>query len=226
MSNKIEIRAVILARAIQVVKSPSGTVGYLPDVVEQIKARYQFLALPTREELVPKDPGQGAEFRHGRLIHESRVIVIDKFTVFNDGVVVDMASSTDDADLFLNDLQTWAKTEIPKATAIGPRYYLSHLELHTELPLEIYAPALQPIGEKITKMLGSYGIKTPRFEVTSIGLYFDLLGRIQPQPGGFNIDRRLNVPYAENLWFSQAPLKTADHVRLLKEMETLKNTGA
>jgi hypothetical protein len=219
MSVTIDIRGIVLARVVQMIKSPTGTVGYLPDVAGQIKAKYEFLVGPTNDELVPKDPAKGAEFRHGRIIHEGQSVVIDKVTVFNDGIVVDSTSSTNDADLFLDDLVVWAKTAIPKASASGPRYYLSQIEFHSDLALVTYAPTFEPICEKITATLTTYGIKAPRFEVTNIGLYYDMLGKINPQPGAFYIDRRQNVAFAENVWFSQAPLKTPDHIALLKELE-------
>jgi hypothetical protein len=217
MPNKIEIRGVVLARSIQVIRSSTGTVGYLPDIIQTLKGKYGFLTAPKDADI--GDASKGAEFTHGRVIREDQLVIIDKLTVFNDGVVAETKSSTDDADLFLEDLIEWAKTALPKALPTGPRYYLSHLEIKMESPLEIYAPGFRPIGEKLTEMLASYGIKTPPYEVTNVGLYFDLLGRVAPQPGAFYIDRRQNVRYEEGVWFSQAPLRTTDHIALLKEME-------
>src|SRR6266481_8655574 len=133
----IEVRQIALARSLQILKSPAGTIGYLPDLVSQLKARYNFVQGPKNEDLVPSDPPKGAEFRHGRLPNDLKVI-IDKLTVFSDGVVADAAESTDHADQFLTDLQEWAKTAIPKAIPSGPRFYLSQLEIKMEPPLETY----------------------------------------------------------------------------------------
>jgi hypothetical protein len=202
------------------IRSPSGAVGYLPDIVQEIKGRYSFLSAPRDEDLVPSDPPKGAEFRHGKLMADDRVIVIDKFTIFNDGVVVDAASSTQDTDAFLTDLAAWAKTALPKAVSSGPRYYLSQIEIRMDTPLQARAPSFQPIGEKVSALLKGYGIlPIPNYEVTTIQVGFDHLGRVEPQPGVFFIDRRLNVPYSENIWFAQAPLKTMDHIALLKDLE-------
>ncbi len=213
----IEVRQIVLARSLQMRKSPTGTVGYLPDLVNQLKTRYGFIKAPKDEELLPSDEPKGAEFRHGKLPDDPNVI-IDRFTVFNDGVVADAAESTDNADRFLDDLQDWARTAIPKAIATGPRFYLSQLEIKTDQPLEVYAAKFRPVGDEIAELLNGYGILTPRYEVSSIGLHFDQLARINPQPGVFSIERRQNVPYAEGVWFAQAPLKTADHVGLLKRL--------
>ena len=183
--------------------------------MQEIKARYSFLAGPKDEDLVA-DPPKGAEFRHGKLKIRDKVVVIDRLTIFTDGIAVDTASSTDDSDLFLDDLAEWAKITLPKALVHGPRYYLSHIELKMSRRLEAYVPFFQPIGEKITNFLNSYGIKVPRYEATALNLYFDQSGKTNPQPGVFYIDHRQGIPYSEDLWFSQAPLKTLDHIRLLR----------
>jgi hypothetical protein len=214
----IEVRQVILARSLQMLKSSSGTVGYLPDLVAQLKARYSFIKAPEDEELLPSDPPKGAEFRHGKLPDNSNVI-IDRFTVFSDGVVADAAESTDDADNFLTDLAEWAKKAIPKAIPSGPRFYLSQLEITMSPSIASYVPRFNPLGQSITDKLASYGIQSRTYEPSTVSLHFDVLGKAAPQPGAFFIDRRINIPYSESVWFAQAPLKTKDHVALLRELE-------
>jgi len=213
----IEVRQIVLARSLQLLKSPAGTIGYLPDLINQLKARYNFVQAPKNEDLLPSDPPKGAEFRHGRLPNDPKVI-IDKLTVFNDGVAADAAESTDYADQFLSDLQEWAKTAIPKAMYSGPRFYLSQLEIKMEPPLETYVPSLKPIGEKITHRLATYGIQTTKYEVSAIHVNWDVFGKPAPQAGQFFIERRVNVPFSENVWFAQAPLRTVDHLALLNEL--------
>jgi len=68
-----------------------------------------------------------------------------------------------------------------------------------EPTLEIYAPRLKPIGEKITARLAAYGIQTGAFEVSAVTMNFDVLGKPAPLPGLFFIDRRANVSYSENV---------------------------
>src|SRR6266705_5638539 len=100
----VEIRKVVLARSLQMIKSSSGTLGYLPDLVKQVNERYSFIKAPQNEDLLPSDPPKGSEFQHGKLSQSGRTVIIDKLTVFSDAVVVDTSSSTDDSDLCLNDL--------------------------------------------------------------------------------------------------------------------------
>ncbi len=215
----MQIRSIVLARCVQRAKSLTGAIGYLPDVIQKVKTRYGFLVVPRDEDLVPSDPPKAGVFQHGRLSMGGRLIIIDRFTVFNDGIAADSSASTDELDLFLDDLISWAKDEFPKIELVGPRYYLSQMEVQLNTPLENYAPQFIPIGERLTSLLSSYGIEVPRYEVTAIQLNFDQVGKLPPQPGIFFIDRRLNVPYGDNVWFAQAPLKTEDHKALLRELD-------
>jgi len=195
--------------------------GYLPDLVQLVKARYAFISAPSDADLVPSDPPKGTEFKHGKLMIDGRVAVLDTVTFFTDGVVVDAASSTIDADLFLDDLTEWAKTILPQVELVGPRFYLSQLEVNLDSSPEKTAPVLKPVGEKVSSLLQSYGIATPRYEVSMVQWSFDQLGKPAPQPAAFSIERRANIPFGEQVWFSQAPLKTEDHKAILEEFEKL-----
>lgn len=214
----IEIQQIILARVLQMVKSPFGTLGYLPDLVRQLKDRYSFVGVPKDEDLLPSDPPKGAEFHLGKLVRGDKEIIVDRLTVWRDGIVADSTSSTDDMDFFVNDLAEWARAAAPKAIISGPHYYLSHLEIRMDKPLALYTPQLRESGGTISELLSSYGIATPRYETSVIHLYFDIFGKGSPVPGLFSLERRQNAAWSENLWFSQAPLKTSDHFSLLRAL--------
>lgn len=214
----MEVTQVLLARVLQMVKPIGGGV-YLPEIARRLSAKYEFVAAPKDEELISPDPSKGAEFKHGRMSIGDRSIIIQQLTVFNDGVVVDTTTSTDDSDQFLTDLARWAKEMIPDAESVGPRYYVSNLEVRMEAEIERYAPSIRSIENRIGILLNGYKIEAPRFEVAGVKLHFDQIGKLGPQPIEFNLERRANVPYEKNVWFAQAPLKTADHMNLLLDLE-------
>lgn len=218
----MEIRQVLLARAIQVFRTSSAP-GYLPEIAEKIKTRYSFVIGPKPEDLLPptqpSDEPKGAEFKHGRLITSAEPVIIQQLTLFTDGVVADTTTSTDDSDRFLTDLTRWAEKEIPNLSPVGHRLYVSQIEVKVDAPIENHMPHLRPAGEKIRDLLKGYGQETPHYEVSTLILSFDPIGKIPPQPGFFQIERRANLPYKENVWFAQAPLKTKDHIEILRELE-------
>jgi hypothetical protein len=215
----MKVRQILLARALQMTQTPLGKAEYYPDLIPAIKERYQFAIAPKNEDLVPSDPPKGAEFKIGKLKVRGHTIVINVLTVFSDGVVVDTTTSTDDADLFLSDLTHWAKEAIPNIIPKGPRYYVNQMEIQTVGSLENYLSPLKPVGERIAQLLGGYEIEVPSYQVSALALHFDQTGKMAPQPGAFSLERRVNVAYVENVWFTQAPLRTADHIALLKDIE-------
>lgn len=214
----MELRQVVLARTLQLIRN-LGSVGYLPDLVAKVQEKYQFVVAPKIQDLVPGDPAKGAEFKHGKLLLFGRTIIIHQLTVFNDGIAADTLTSTDDGEAFINDLVMWAQTEMPNAVVTGPRFYLSQLEVKANNSFDRYRSAFFALGESIRATLKNYGIETPRYEVSAIHLNFDQVGKVPPQPGIFYIDRRSGIPYSENVWLSQAPMRTTDHLKLLTEMD-------
>ncbi len=219
----MELRQIILARALQVVRT-LGTSAYLPDLVPKIRDRYGFVVVPEIMDLITSsDPSGGAkpaEFKHGKLELPGRMpVVIQQLAVFSDGIAVDTTTSTDDSDLIVNDLATWAMSEIPQATSMGPRYYISQIEVKSKTSFAHYRAVFQPIGDKLRALLKGYGMETPHFEMSAANLHFDQLGKPVPQPGIFYVDRSKAFPYSEDIWLSQAPLKTYDHLRLLEQMD-------
>jgi hypothetical protein len=211
----------MLARVLQMTQLEVGKAEYYPDLVLKVQERYQFAIVPKSEDLVPSDPPKGAEFKIGKLVVEGRTIVVNVFTVFADGLVVDLATSTDDADAFLSDVIEWAKEAAPNITPRGPRFYLSQLEIQTASSLEEHLPLFTPLGTKLSALLSTYGISAPTYQPSYIALHFDQAGLPIPQPGAFSLERRAGASYEDNIWFAQAPLKTRDHVALLKQIDNL-----
>ncbi len=219
----MDVRQILLARAIQTFRV-LGTTGYLPEIAQKINDRYEFVSRPKNEELLPpaEDAGQlkGAEFKHGRVRRtDGRVVIVHQLTLFNDGVVVDTTTSTDDSDLILDDLAHWAKSEIRDLTLLRPRLYVSQLEIQAAFAVENYAPAFGSLGQRISTFLTDYGSDISPYQVSAVTLNFDQIGKVPPHPGFFQIERRLNAPFKDNMWFAQAPLKTNDHIALLDDLE-------
>jgi hypothetical protein len=214
----MELRQVVLARVLQLTRN-LGAASYLPDLVAKIQEKYQFVLGPKIQDLVPGDPSKGIEFKHGKLTLFGRTVVIHQLSVFNDGIAVDTLTSTDDGEAFINDLTIWAEKEMPNVPAMGPRFFVSQLEVRTSNSFNRYRSAFYALGEAIRTTLKAYGIETPAYEVSAINLYFDQVGKMPPQPGVFYIDRKVGIPYGENVWLSQAPMRTNDHLKLLTEMD-------
>jgi hypothetical protein len=161
-------------------------------------------------------------FRNGKFIRNGRTIVILEMNFFQGAVTADVGTSTDDAELVVEDVLNAASSFL---TVTDPRgLYISQVELQLDVSLESASPIIGWIGGRLSEVVGRYesggqspDSAVPAFLTTSLVL--------NPDPNqyavtsDFRIERRANRPYPENVYFSQAPLRTSDHVALLGEFE-------
>lgn len=215
----MKITAVLQAYAVRFFV-PSGPYGYLPETIQALKERYDFVGVPTTiQEIVPADPNQGNVFRIGRFEHNGRTIPVDILHIFHLGAAASTPTSTEDSDLFLDDLLGWASSKFNVTfTEHGKRAYTSQLEFQLDRPLPDYVPQLRSIGMMIPQFLPEFWSVKPFYEVSSITFSFDPAARVG-KLGNVRIERREGIDYDANLYFSEAPLGTKDHIALLEAFE-------
>jgi hypothetical protein len=216
----MEVQTVISAKAFRHVVIRSGL--YVPDMVRTLRDRYDFIGLPSSQEQEQIDTtDKPLVFTHGKMTHEERGIAVLSLQLFPSGVLVETATSTDDCDVFLDDLLGLASVKDWKSKGFVPpqHLYASQLELTLNLPLEECFLSLSKIGEMIAASFKEYHFeKVPHpFQVHSIGMNIDptrysLLC-------GFRLERRARLAYSESAYFSQAPLRTCHHRAVLEELE-------
>jgi len=215
----MQTRQVLLSRAIQLAKSTTN-LGWVPDLLQEIGAKYEFAVVPTAAEVFRVDSNKPepnkAVFRHGRLDNN----VIDTLTIHADGFVVDTTTSTDNADLFITDFLQWAMARVPSLKEVGKPFYLSQLEVSMDFGR--LATVLAPIGQTIFEMLKRYEVPgVGPYALNHLRLVQDPLGKIGPNLSAFGIERRLGVPFTDDVFFVQAPLRTQDHILMLETLEQL-----
>jgi hypothetical protein len=222
----MEIQEIILARAIRLVKI-SAVVGYWPDIVKELGREYSFVRLPDVEEILDsqaKGTTKGAEFHVGRFTRPDRIeALVDKLTVFNDGLVVDCRTSTEDCDFFLDSVEIWAKEHLSGIRNVGKSLYLSQMEIKFEV--DRYAQGFNNLGQQVSTLMEKYGAipgGTVRYGFGTLQLVIEPSGGLpNAQPSPFMIERRINTRFDENTFFAQAPLKTSDHKILLATLEQM-----
>jgi hypothetical protein len=214
----MEVTAVLSAQAIR--PAVTAPAVYIPDVIEALKERYGFVVVPqTPEQVLNRE---SLTFAHGKFVHEQRTILIASLKIFAQAFLVETGNSTEDSDLVIDDLLKWLPTSGLSVTLreLGAaRIYMSHLEVALSVPLEHWFPMTAKIGEMIADSFRRQGRseEVPPFRVYSLGMNVDPLS--VPHFCDFRIERRLNVPYAENKYFAQAPLTTAEHITILRALE-------
>jgi hypothetical protein len=211
----MEITSIVLARAIYIFElgslDPFGRMSASESILT-LRERYGFVSSP-------KTPGdvnleKGAEFSSGRMGD----IVIDKLTLFPNGIMVDTRSSTDESEKVASDILEKARQDLASTVRISRKHYVSQLTFRSEMHLASLNPVLKSIAERVSKSLSDDLLQPILMEPTSIKIFTDLT-QVRVTPGYFSIERRDDTPFFDNVYFASAPLRTGVHVELVEEFE-------
>ena len=206
------------------------------DLVSWIKDSYSFAMAPDPQNPIPNSPAPttvqppqtspaqapgGLLFQRGNFqSQEELFIAISSLTIYDDGIVVDTSSSTNEGDLFAEDLLKSAATEFKLAydsEMVRRKLYLSELIVRSEMSLESLNPALTSFANGLP--VTTAGGPTLRFGVGGISFWSE------PSEAGqhrlIKIERQLGRAFSEHRFYSDAPLQTDTHFKVLKDFEKL-----
>lgn len=199
---------------------------YAPEAFAVIAKRYGFQSTPDLSLPPEQLQKEGLKFRLGKVPGKEAsrpTASINDFVIFPDGFVVD-AYVTDDADLFVADLLRWGKEALGiRDFSHAPRQvYASQLTVQFELLANKRMKQFDDIATHLTSLL----MKTYRLNtvVELQGVRFDYDRLTAPSLYNlvqFAIERKAGHKYEDGLFWCQAPLRTTDHIQLLKNIETL-----
>ncbi len=96
--------------------------------------------------------------------------------------------------------------------------FWSQVTFYSKAPLSGAHSAFQQLADGVTKSVVETSGENVRYEFSSFNINHDLLERKHPL-GVFTIQRRDNTPFSENKYFSDAPLPTDVHLKLLEQFE-------
>ncbi|SPE37338.1 hypothetical protein SBA3_2630008 [Candidatus Sulfopaludibacter sp. SbA3] len=196
--------------------NPRGK-AFFPDIVEALEEKYEFERVPKSSS--DKNPQGGFEFGDGIFARGPDDWIDVSLIVFSDGLAADTRSSTKDSNAFLNDLLSFSEKFGFENTvgSVQRKAYLSELTVRTEKSLRALHPNLLSFAQKVRSLIpdADYGPFEPW------GITFGSDQTTQLKPGPFEFARKVNIPFAENRYYSQAPVQTEDHILLLEEFENL-----
>lgn len=208
--------AVIQARAIGFIEAAdllSGTKQSISDVVLRLAEHYSFEKFPRTLE----DRENGLEFFEGA----SKLGPIKKLSIFQTGLVLDTAIDTSAAQAMIEEILEWGATELKLnyhpglLKKIG---YVSNVTFFSDAPILDPHIALINLEKSMTTAVSGIWQETVRYEGMSVQVGHDPLTRkygIAP----FKIERRLETPFSEKKYFSEAPLPTDMHWSFLDQYE-------
>ena len=193
------------------------------DLISFIAQKYSFLGRPEVQD------GGVLNFQSGAFVRNEERFPIVQMTLLRDGDLV-TANDTDTADIILQDLLNQLNTELGyryRREVVSNRLYVSALVVEFEDSFVKRLDPLSQLREAFSPYLADdaniYKLKRLGFGKDSNPSPLNIIG---PSPTvsdmlyqDFVIERRAGVPLERNFFFSSAPLKTSEHMKMLEQIE-------
>ncbi len=182
-------------------------------LIDWLKHTYQFTKVPAGMTDLDDTKAlyySGGHFKTGR---ESIDV---ELRIYNDGVVGDTRSSTEDTDLFLLDVLASAAKEFSlpyKHEIVRKKLYVSEMTVRTAKALSTLTPTLAEFARKLGLATGSAAVP----ELASIGFWPDILPN--PSASVFRFERKFGAEFSDHRYYTRAPLQTSKHLELLQALE-------
>jgi hypothetical protein len=214
----MQLLSVPLARVLAFIEggelNPQGSV-FFPEIMPKLIERFEFQKYPQSYE--ETDEEKGVNFFDGRWNGTN----VRKLTVFTGALVVDTSTSTEASERVLEEALTWGAQELGltyKPGMIKRRQYISDIVFQSDIKILAVHSAFTNLQKSLTDASETYLWQRRQYELTHFGLDFDhTMNPLQAVP--FSIQRRGNVLFGENRYFSEAPLPTSVHAKLIEQFE-------
>jgi hypothetical protein len=208
----MEVLKVQLARTIWLFDAqelnPKG-ISLFPEVFHAFGKRYQFGTLPKPEEL---GAGGSLFFKQGKFVCGPFAVEVD-LDLHADGLVASCRHSTEVAHEFLLDCIGFLGEQL--ALVYPPhitkkRIYRSEVIVQLEAGLGGLSPRVQEFSAFLSNL--------SQKDVQATGILFGDDGGASPI---FTLDRRVNIPWEDNRYFSSSSLPTSQHIEALEKLERI-----
>lgn len=213
----MQLSAILLARVLAFfevadIDPPGGF--FFPELTKELVQRFDFQKYPRTFEEWNNE--KGAIFSTGKL----GKVTVDNLTVFNNGIQVDTHAGTDESKRIIEESLVWSKEKFGFSYKPGLHIrwaYVSNITFFTDVPI-LSTPPLDALAARVSDAMAKV-VENP---IT----YVPLAQYVGHDPlnlkygrASFSINRRVDVPFSDNKYFSEAPLPTDLHIGLLEQFE-------
>jgi hypothetical protein len=198
--------------------NPTGK-NFLPDLLLWLGEKYSFQTFPRSIADLDKEQ-KGFIFKTGEFQSAAGAITVN-FSFFNDGVVAETWSSTENGDELLGELLRSAANKyglVYKPEMIRTKTYISELVVRLDHHLNKVNPKIASFCATIDKLFAKRNL--PPFEMTGMVFAPDTSASSY-KPPGLLIERKTGTAFTENRFWSKSPFTTSDHLLALEEFENL-----
>jgi hypothetical protein len=189
----------------------------LIDTITAIGERYRFSKFPRNLLDVNKD--KALEFNGGTFIKDGLDLRVG-LIIYNNGVTADTYSVTDNSEAFLEDLARWLSQEhsLDVKSHLTRQAYLSQVNVQAKANLHLWNPKIKFVYDAITSHTTTTDGLDRIFNMDGIALGPSDSGDTMAPPR-FTLERKWKTKPSENIYFSQASMRTRDHLALLEKIE-------
>jgi len=184
----------------------------VPEMLSNLTGRFSFSKAP--QGLAEMDIQKGIELGAGKLDD----INIDRMALHSNGIIIDTRSGTDDAEKVLSELLKFTKEAFGAMINPTRKNFVSQIVFRSDLKLTLLNPVLEPITAQLSEFVSGELKQPVVYEPIGLVIGPDS-SQTHLQPVNFSIERRAERPFFENTYFSSAPLRTAEHLKLVNEFE-------
>jgi hypothetical protein len=196
--------------------NPTGK-SIFPDILSWIGDKYSFQTFPKSVGDLDAEK-KGYLFKTGEFQNDDGAIAVN-FSLFGDGVIAETWASTEKGDAFLEELlrSAGSKYGLVRPNTIR-KQYISEVTIRLEHALGKLNSKIAHFNDTLNGIFARHHL--PQFELTGM-LFAPDTSATAYRPPGFQIERKLNVPFNENRFWSKSPFTTKDHLFALEEFEKL-----
>src|SRR5882724_2882205 len=159
-------------------------------LIKALEDKYGFAQVPrTIEEM---NLQTGVNFLQGYFNDK----LIDKLSVYSNGFLVESKHDTDLMDEFLDDLLAWVPPQFEiEVIQTGVRSYLSQLEVAMPIDIGVAFNKFSDVGRLLASALKEYGQVAEDYQISSLRMHYDLVGKTDATSREFVFERRAAEPY-------------------------------
>ena len=187
-------------------------------VCESLVKKYQFSAYP--KNLLDTNAEKAPAFVAGSYINSAGTNIVVSLSVYNNGLAAEASSSTDDSDAFLQEVVTTTVKDFDLVTPpSGGKIHVSQLDV--ELPdfsVAAINPELQRLAAMLSDRVATVDGGRRNFEFGTLHFWTEDTNPAT-SPAIFRFERKIGLPFSSNRFFSQAALRTQEHLEFLQHME-------
>jgi hypothetical protein len=181
------------------------------EAVKKFAEAFQFAAAPNQLPAAT----EGYRFSEGAIIVRDTKLAIKEISLFNDGLSVEVYSHSDDAKAVLDKVLEFLRGLGYREPHSIPRTPIhSNVIFDLERDINPLISDFDPLSKLISEILG-----VPAVELRAFDFSVDPKSAPPFTPTNFKIERRQDVPFSENRYFSYANTSTQNHLRLIEAIE-------